>query len=80
MLMSGELMSVIDSIDFNTKDELLKKLREMRDSTVKFSPKKRVVIKQIIGISIQQVYFTKESELLNYKKYLSERKNSMKRS
>ena len=79
MLVSGELMTVIDFVDFKNKNELLFKLRELRDKTLKFSPKKRAVIKQIIGISIQEAYFAKEEDLIAYKDFLNKRKNSMKK-
>ena len=79
MLMSGELMSVIGNIDFKDRDELLKKLRAIRDSVVKYAPPKRYIIKNLIGISIQHVYFSSESDIMNYKNYLDMRKNSMKK-
>lgn len=76
MLVSGELMTIIGFIDFKSKAELLNKLRELRDKTLKFSPKKRAVIKQMIGISIQEAYFAKEEDLLAYKEFLNKRKST----
>jgi hypothetical protein len=77
--MSGELMSVIGNINFKDRDELLQKLRTIRDSVVKFAPPKRYLLKKLIGISIQQVYFSSEQDIMNYKNYLDSRKNSMKK-
>ena len=79
MLMSGELMSVIGCINFKNRDELLKKLRAIRDGVVKFAPPKRYILKKLIGISIQEVYFTSETDIMNYKNYLDSRKDSMKK-
>lgn len=79
MLISGELMTIIAFVEFKNKNELLLKLRELRDKTLKFSPRKRAVIKQMIGISIQEAYFAKEEDLIAYKEFLNKRKNSMKK-
>jgi hypothetical protein len=65
--MSGEIMSFIESIDFKSKAELLGKLRRMRENTVRLSPADRRIVKQMLGVAIQQVYHAPEAELLAYK-------------
>lgn len=72
--MGGEMAALIESIDFNTKKELLEKLRNMRKSALRLPPRDRLAVKQMIGIGIQQAYFTAEKELLRYKEYLETKK------
>lgn len=50
--MGGELRALIEVIDFSSKDELLAKLRNMRESTVKLAPRERSAVKEIIGVGI----------------------------
>lgn len=65
--MSGEVVNFIESMDFKSKPELLTKLRTMRENTVRLSPKDRRIVKQMLGVAIQQVYHTPEAQLLSYK-------------
>lgn len=65
-MLSGEIVTFIETIDFKSKTELLERLRTMRKNTVCLSPKDRHVIKQMIGVSIQQVFHTPEKILLKY--------------
>lgn len=67
-MLSGEIASFIESIDYKSKAELLAKLRTMRQNTVCLSPKDRHIVKQMIGVSIQQVFHTPERVLLFYAK------------
>ena len=69
--MGGELSSLIEVVDFANKTELLEKLRNMRKSTVKLDEPERSAVKEMVGIAIQQAYFTTEKELLRYKKYVN---------
>ena len=68
--MGGDLSSLIEVVDFANKTELLEKLRNMRKSTVKLDEPERSAVKEMVGIAIQQAYFTTEKELLRYKKYV----------
>ena len=43
----------------------------MRKSTVKLDEPERSAVKEMVGIAIQQAYFTTEKELLRYKKYVN---------
>lgn len=64
--MSGEIANFIEVIDFNSKAELLGKLRRMRENTVRLLPMDRRIVKQMLGVAIQQVYHAPEAELLAY--------------
>lgn len=76
-MLSGEIISFIEILDFKSKTELLERLRTMRRNTVCLSPKDRHIVKQMIGVSIQQVYHTPEKTLLKYSN-LKERSNETK--
>lgn len=78
-MINGEIVPIIEAVDFSSKDELLKKLRDMRESTVKLAPADRRVVKQMIGIAIQEVYYTSERELLRYKGYTDYKKGKRKK-
>jgi len=65
-MLSGEIIAFIETIDFKSKSELLEKLRTMRQNTICLSQKDRHIVKQMIGIAIQQVFHTPETVLLSY--------------
>lgn len=69
--MSGEIIPIIEAVDFSTKTELLTKLRSMRDSTHKLAKEDRRVVKDMLGVAIQEVYFTPAKEVMRFKHYLS---------
>lgn len=64
--MSGEIANFIEHIEFSSKAELLGKLRRMRENTLRLAPADRRVVKQMLGVAIQQVYHAPEAELLAY--------------
>lgn len=74
--MGGELLSLIEIMDFSSKTELLEKLRNMRKSTYKLEQPERSAVREMIGVAVQQTYFTTEKELLHYKNFLNNRKRS----
>lgn len=73
--MNGEIIPIIETIDFTTKTELLAKLRTMRDSAGKLPQADRRVVKDMLGVAIQEVYFTPGKELMRFKHYLNHKKN-----
>lgn len=73
--MNGEIIPIIETIEFTTKTELLIKLRAMRDSAVKLPHADRRIVKDILGVAIQEVYFTSGKELMRFKHYLNYKKN-----
>lgn len=68
-MINGEIVPIIEAIDYQSKSELLQKLRNMREDAVRLAPADCRVIKQMIGIAIQEVCYTSEYELLRYKSY-----------
>lgn len=73
--MSGEVMPIIEAIDFTTKTELLTKLRVMRDSAGKLQKEDRRIVKDMLGVAIQEVYFTPGKELMRLKHYVLYKQN-----
>jgi len=66
---NGEMTFLLDNMEYKSRDELLKTLRAMRDDTIKFEGEQRFVLKQLIGVGIQQIMRTPEKLLLDYKKF-----------
>ena len=50
----------------------------MRDDTVRLAPEDRRVVKQMLGVAIQEVCYTSEFELLRYKRYINYKANKNK--
>ncbi len=71
--MGGELKLLLEIIDFQSKDELLAKLRELRNSAVRIASEHRMPLKEMIGIAIQQIYYSSERNLLHYKAFLNKK-------
>ena len=46
-MINGEIVPILEAIEFSSKDELLTKLRDMREATVRLAPADRRVVKQI---------------------------------
>lgn len=69
---SGEVLTFLNEIDYSSKQELLQKLRNMREKISHYEPNRRNTLKQLLGIAIQQVYRCSEKELQrfnDFKKY-----------
>lgn len=75
---SGELAFIIKDITFDSKKEFLDKLRDLRESLKNYAPEERKLIKPLLVIAIQQVFYTSEYELLRYKKYCLNRSSYLK--
>lgn len=78
-MINGEIVPIIEAIDYQSKDELLQKLRNMRDDTVRLAPEDRRVVKQMLGVAIQEVCYTSEYELLRYKRYINYKANKKRK-
>lgn len=74
----GELASLIPSIDFTSKRELLEKLRKIRDG-IKGHTQFDEFFRDNIGVAIQQAFYIKEKDLLMYKKVNTIRSNNGKK-
>lgn len=77
-MICGEIVPIIEAIDYASKDELLQKLRDMREATIRLSPSDRRIVKQMLGIAIQEVCYTSEYELLRFKGYTDYKKHKNK--
>jgi len=80
MEIGGELSSIIKSLDFSSKKDLLQQLRKKRDSLKEYSNKDKKQIKPLIIIAIQQVTYTKEADLMNYKQALERKRYGRNRN
>mgnify|MGYP006987513953 FL=1 len=78
-MIGGEIVPILEAIEFSSKDELLTKLRDMREATVRLAPSDRRVVKQMLGIAIQEVCYTSERELRRYKGYTDYKKGKRKK-
>ena len=71
----GELAFVLQDIDYNSKKELLDKLRYIREELREYPKEEKAKLRPILAVSIQQAFYASEWELLRYKnfcKYRSE--------
>lgn len=78
MMLSGEMMSILDHIDFSSKRELMSTLTRLYNEVVGSSMKGKSEILQILMLAMQQTYLSDEQELLNYKKYSNKKKGRKK--
>lgn len=72
--MGGELVYVIQDIDFKDKKDLLDILRAKRKELVNSTIKDKEIIFNMLTVAIQQVFYLNDFELNRYKKYLNETK------
>lgn len=70
MNIGGELTSLIKTIDYSSKQELLDKLRNLRDEVKRYPKAEKSVIMPHLAVAIQQAFYTSEWELINFKKFL----------
>ena len=73
---NGEITTFLDDIEFSNKDELMQKLRELRKSPNLASSTNYQDFYNIIGVAIQQAYYTNPKQLERYKNYCKFRKNT----
>lgn len=76
MGIGGELTSLIRVIDFSSKKELLDKLRQLREELRTYHKKERQQIMPHLAVAIQQAFYSSEWELLNYKKFLTQKQKT----
>lgn len=65
----GELAFILQDIDYTSKQDLLDKLRTMRDGLKEYPKEQRKEIRPILAVAIQQAFYFSEWELMNYKKF-----------
>ena len=69
----GELAFVLSDIEYSSKQDLLTKLRALRDDLKNYAPEDRNLIKPILAVSVQQAFYITNWELMRYKEFLSKR-------
>ena len=67
----GELAFVLADIEYSSKQDLLTKLRVLRDDLKNYAPEDRNLIKPILAVSVQQAFYITNWELMRYKEFLS---------
>lgn len=80
MNIGGELLSLLKDIDYNSKRELLDKLRVMRDDLKNYPKRERRKIKSFLHVAIQQAFYTNEYTLIQYKKSITKKDKLWKTS
>jgi len=80
MAIGGELLSLLKDIDYNSKQELLDKLRAMRDDLKNYPKRERRKIKSFLHVAIQQAFYTTEYALMQYKKSITKRDKLWKKN
>lgn len=73
---SGELVPVIDLVEFENKNDLLEKVRQIREDIKTLPYYEREVFRKMLSVAIQEIYYTSEEKLLKFKKHLSRTKNN----
>ena len=73
---NGELTTFLDDIEFKDKDELMKKLRVLIKSPNLAPNTHYDTFYNIIGVAIQQAYYTNPKQLERFKNYCEFRKNT----
>ena len=69
MNIGGELAFILQDINFSSKQDLLTKLRTLRESLKEYTPEERQSIRPILAVSIQQAFYSSNWELMNYKSF-----------
>ncbi|MCM1556927.1 MAG: hypothetical protein NC087_05275 [Anaeroplasma bactoclasticum] len=73
---NGEITTFLDDIEFATKEELMEKLRNLRKAPNLASNTDYQDFYNIIGVAIQQAYYTNPKQIERYKKYCEYRKST----
>ena len=71
----GELAFVLQDIDYNSKKDLLDRLRNIREDLRDYPKEEKNNLRPILAVSIQQAFYASEWELMrskNFCKYRSE--------
>ncbi len=70
---NGEITTFLDDIEFETKDQLMEQLRALRKAPNLASNTNYQDFYNIIGVAIQQAYYTNPKQIERYKKYCNSR-------
>lgn len=69
----GELAFILQDIDYSSKQDLLDKLRTLRDELKEYPKDEKQNIRPILAVAIQQAFYFSEWELMNYKKFIDKK-------
>lgn len=72
----GEITTFLSDINYQNKEELMNKLREIRRTAKNKIKNGYSQFYPMIGVAIQQAYYTSEKQLMRYKKYCNSRVES----
>lgn len=72
---SGELVSFLDLVDFESKQDLLNKIKLVREDISPLPYFEREVFRKMLSVAVQGIYYTSEAKLLKFKNHLNKSKN-----
>ncbi|MEG1752212.1 MAG: hypothetical protein RR247_04095 [Clostridia bacterium] len=73
---NGEITNLISDLEFNSKEELMDKLRLLRKLQVNTQNTSASEYYQMLGTAIQQAFYTNPNQIMRYKNYCEFRKNT----
>lgn len=73
---NGEITAFLSDFDFESKDQLMEKLRISRKTPNLAQNCKYEQFYDMIGVAIQQAYYTNPNQIMRYKKYCNSRKET----
>ena len=66
----GELAFILSDNDYTSKQDLLKKLRDLRQCTQYYTKEEKQLLKPFLAVAIQQAFYASDYELKKYKNYI----------
>lgn len=73
---NGEIISFLNDFDFESKEQLMEKLRLSRKTPTLAQNCKYEQFYDIVGVAIQQAYYTNPNQIMRYKNYCNLRKGT----
>jgi hypothetical protein len=73
---NGEITSFLNDIEFETKEEFMEQLRTLRKQPNLANGCDYEQFYKMIGVAIQQAYYTNPNQLVRYKNYCKSRKET----
>lgn len=71
---SGELVPFIDLVEFESKKDLLDKIKQIREEIISLPYFDRETFRKMLAVAVQEIYYTGEEKLLRFKKHLNKSK------
>ncbi len=65
----GELAFLLNDINYNSKLDLLEKLRNFREALKQYPEEQKEIIRPILSVAIQTAFYISEYDLLKYKEF-----------